>query len=154
MSVNVLIKNKTTDYIFYIGVEHDLEIIPDDELEIPLTGQGDNAYLSFDRCENPTQVGTYGLGEGILRHAFDPGSGQTQFSAAMTPAPAGPQETPAPTFEVSGDLTGTGQDNWLKGFELNLNGTNVNQLTVTISEYKKLGDNSEIGPEIGGRPEK
>ena len=134
MSVNILIKNQTMDYTFYLGEEHDLEIIPDDYLEIPLTGQGDNAYLSFDRCENPTQLSTYGLGEGILRYAFDPVSGQTQFTIAMTPAPVGPQETPAPTFEVSGDLTGTKQDDWARGFELILNGTNVNQITLTITE--------------------
>jgi hypothetical protein len=140
MSVNVTIniKNKTVDYMFYVGVEHDLEIIPGDNLEIPLlypsADQGNQVLLSFDRCENPTEWKTFGLGEGVLRYSFDPASEQGTLSVLMGPAPAGPQETPAPTFEVSGDITGTGQDNWTEGMELILKGSNVSQITVSITE--------------------
>ena len=134
MSVNVLIKNKTADYIFYLGVVRELEIIPDDEMDIPLAGPGDRIYLSFDRCENPTQVRTFGLGEGVLEYSVDPVSEQATFSVLMGPAPAGPQETPAPTFYVSGDTTGAGQDNWTRGLELNLHGSGVNQITLSITE--------------------
>lgn len=134
MSVNVLIKNETADYIFYLGVVHELEIIPDHELDIPFADPGDQVNLSFDCCENPTQVRKFGLGEGVLRYAFDPGSGQATFSVLLEPALAGPQETPAPTFEVSGDITGAAQDNWTKGLELILHGSNVNQITLSITE--------------------
>ena len=134
MSVNVLIKNKTADYIFYLGVVHELEIIPDDQLDIPLADPGDHIYLSFDRCENPTQLGTCGLGEGVLRYSLDLAREQSTFSVSMGPAPAGPQQTPAPTFDVSGDITGAGQDNWTRGLELNLQGSRVGQITVSIIE--------------------
>jgi hypothetical protein len=142
MSVNVTIniKNETVDYIFYYGTEHDIKIIPGDTLELPLidpsTDQGNQVILTFDCCENPTEWKTFGLGEGILRYLVDPDSGQAQLSVIMTPAPAGPQETPAPTFEFSGDITGAGQDNWTKGLELILPGSNVSQITLSITENK------------------
>ena len=134
MSVNVLIKNETADYIFYLGLVHELEIIPDNELDIPFADPGDRVNLSFDRSENPTQLRKFGLGEGALRYSFDPTSKQTTFSVLMGPAPTGPQETPAPTFEVSGDIAGAGQDIWTRGLELILHGSNVDQITVTITE--------------------
>jgi hypothetical protein len=139
MCVNVRIKNKTEDYIFYVGAKFDRTIFPDDELAVPLKDLGDSVFmqhvlLSFDRTKNPTPWKTYGLGEGIMGYSFDPICKKSQFSFVMSPAADGPQETPAPTFEVTGDVNGVGRDSWDTGIELILYGSDGNEITLAITE--------------------
>ena len=147
MSVNVTIniENNTADYIFFVGPWQDQdgsgqgqEISPGIPYGISFNYheiiQENMATFSFDNFWKPTGYKTNGLGEGILSYAFDPFKEQFYFIVEMSPAPAGPQETPAPTFEVSGDINGTRQGSWDKGLQLTLSASAVTQITLSITE--------------------
>ncbi len=133
MSVNVTINNQTEDYAFYVGPLHDKKITPNSELAITLEDY-ETQILTFDRYKNPTVWKTYGLGDGGLVHSIDQASGQSNFGVIMRPAPDGPQETPAPTFNVTGEVTGSGQDDWVRVTNLLLHGGRGGSITVTITE--------------------
>jgi len=133
MSVNVVVLNQTDDYVFYVGPQHDQVIPPGAELMVPIDDH-QTQVLTFDRAASPSRWTTFGLGNGGFAYSIDPASGQSNFSLMMGPAVAGPQSTPPPAFEVSGAVSGAGQDDWIRGLNLILHGTDGSDIVVTITE--------------------
>ncbi len=136
MSVNVTINNQTMDYAFYVGPLHDKKIAPNSELALTLEDY-ETQVLTFDRYKDPTLWQTYGLGDGMLAYSLDQAGDQSNFCIIMRPAAAGPQETPPPIFDVTGEVTGSGHDDWDRVTNLILHGDIGGSITVTITEEKQ-----------------
>ena len=117
--MTVTLRNDTKDYVFYLN-HH--KVLPG-AFNTTTFKNHTTLSLTMDYVLHPTPWKTVGLGNGGVAYSIDPKSKQSNVSLSLSPASIGSPSTAAPSFAVSGGVSGHSKDNWKVGMHLILHGS-------------------------------